>query len=247
MTAQLTLTLVLFAATALSAQTTGTPPVAGNPSAAAPATSRPDSTYVVIKKTYPVVYSRSADDQKLHGTVVIAVLFNEAGAVESSEVTSGDPLLARCVTLAIGKWQIEPFIHEGKPGKVKVPLTFEFIYDNPPVSFATGDPASQPAGPTPSAIISSEHLAQKYLDNKVVPEYPEAAKARHVQGTVELAAAVGKDGVIQELVPLSEANPLLGKAAWEAVRQWHFKPFIFQGKPSAFNTYIHVSYTMSAM
>src|ERR1700694_2125679 len=106
----ITLAWVLVAAASLSAQTPAPPPRAAIPPAAAPAASPqakplPDSTQVVLKTRFPVNYSPAAEEKKLHGTVVLSVLFNEAGAEESAEITGGDPDLARCALESIPKWQ----------------------------------------------------------------------------------------------------------------------------------------------
>ncbi len=166
--------------------------------------------------------------------------------MESFEVTSGDPALGECVTATIGKWRIEPFIRDGKPVKVKVPLTFEFVYGPPPVGFTTGqEPPTAPSGPIPYRVILGAGFAdQKLCDKKVQPIYPEEAKHSRIQGTVVFAATVGKDGSISELDLLS-GHPLLARAAWDAVRQWHYKPYLYAGSPVAYDTRIQVNFALA--
>jgi TonB family protein len=246
------LALLLFAAASLSAQAPETPPAAANApaEAQAPESSEhkpiPDSAHVIIKESFPVVYSKSAEDKKLHGKVVLSVLFNEAGTTESSEVSSGDPRLAECVTAAIGKWRIEPFIRDGKPVKVKVPLTFEFIHDDPPISFATGDAVGPEADPGANAIILGDPLEQKLLQKKAPPEYPEPARKAGIAGSVVFFASVGKDGAIRELHFVS-GPPLLAKAAEDAVRQWRYQPYLYGGHPVAFDIRIQVNFTLTPL
>jgi TonB family protein len=247
------LALLLLAATALFAQTqeaapsatsTATPPA----QATAPANAKPipDSVYFVLTKSYPTIYSDKAEKAKLRGPVLLSILFNEAGAVESTEVVSGDPVLAQCAITSLEKWEIQPYFRGGKAVKVKVPMSFEFIYDEPPISFTTGEATSQPAGATADRIVLSRELAQNHVinDKRPRPQYPSEAKSRGIQGTVTFGATVGKDGAIYSLV-LASGHPLLAQAAAEAVRQWHYKPLILHGQPVYHDIRVDVHFELS--
>jgi len=75
--------------------------------------------------------------------------------------------------------------------------------------------------------ISTMELAR--LVHRVEPVYPYIAKAAHVSGVVELTAVVGTDGRIRELKALS-GNPLLVRAAIDAVSQWIYAPPVLNGE-----------------
>jgi protein TonB len=79
---------------------------------------------------------------------------------------------------------------------------------------------------------------------KVQPVYPPQAKFAHIQGTVTFAAVIGTDGAIRELYVVS-GDQSLAKAAWDAVRQWHYKPFLYHGRAVAFDTRILVNFFFS--
>lgn len=244
MTPTTALAVVLLAVLPLGAQTPAAPPPTPAPAVqSAPAASPnplPDSAYVAIQKSFPVIYSDSAHNNKLHGTVVLAVLFNEAGAQESAEITSGDPILAQCAIDSVRKWRIAPFIHDGRPTKAKVPLTFEFVHEDSAVNFATGEAPVETSGAGVNHVILDIPTALK----KVQPAYPPEAKAAHIQGTVTFAAVIGSDGAIRELYVVS-GEQSLAKAAWDAVRQWHYKPFLYHGRAVAFDTRILVNFLLS--
>jgi len=249
------LALLLFAAASLCARTPpdtllpGTAPTSQAPAAAsAGAKSLPDSIHVIAKESFPVIYSKGAEDKKLDGTVVLSVLFNEAGTVENSEVSSGDPMLAECVNTSIGKWRIEPFIRDSKPVKVKVPLTFEFVYGPAPVSFSVGqNPPAPPSGPVPNRVILGAGFGNLKLgDKEVQPIYPQEAKSSRIQGTVVFAVTIGKDGAIRAIYLVS-GPPMLTKAAWDAVRQWHYKPYLYGGSPVAYDTRVQVNFTLASL
>jgi len=87
-------------------------------------------------------------------------------------------------------------------------------------------------------------VAERYLMQRVEPVYPEAAREQRIQGQVLLEATVGKDGTVQDLKVIS-GDPQLATAAADAVRQWHFLPFLKAGKPVEFQTQIAVDFRLS--
>jgi TonB family protein len=90
---------------------------------------------------------------------------------------------------------------------------------------------------------SDSPLGNGYLLERVEPQYPEAAKQKHVQGPVMLHALVGADGSVKELSVIS-GDPQLVKAATDAVRQWRFKPHQLKGKAVEFETRITVNFAL---
>ena len=65
------------------------------------------------------------------------------------------------------------------------------------------------------------------------PIYPLEAAAARVQGTVILDVQVDERGV-PEHIEVLKSVPILDAAAIEAVRQWRWTPFVFQGNPTPF-------------
>jgi len=89
----------------------------------------------------------------------------------------------------------------------------------------------------------SSQLASEYIARRVEPEYPEQARAQHIQGPVVLQVVVGKDGSVEKLETIS-GDPQLATAAADAVQQWRFKPFLRNGQPEEFQTRITVSFRL---
>ncbi len=81
-------------------------------------------------------------------------------------------------------------------------------------------------------------------DKFVEPIYPPDAKAAGIQGSVVLDAVIGKDGMISSLKPVS-GPPELTKAAWVAVKQWTYKPYLLNGDPVAVETTITVTFALA--
>ena len=94
---------------------------------------------------------------------------------------------------------------------------------------------------TPAPI--SPPSANSYLLQRVEPEYPEAARQQHIQGPVVLNVLVGRSGAVRELTVIS-GDPLLAKAATDAVRQWRFNPHLLKGKAVEFETRITVNFAL---
>jgi TonB family protein len=78
----------------------------------------------------------------------------------------------------------------------------------------------------------------------VPPDYPLLARQMKVQGAVSLQALIARDGSIQELQILSGPG-ILATAAREAVKQWHFKPYLQNGQPVETQARITVNFTIS--
>lgn len=87
-------------------------------------------------------------------------------------------------------------------------------------------------------------VEQGLLIRDVKPIYPRLAQAAAVQGEVVLQAVIGKDGRIENLHAVS-GNPLLVRAALDAVQQWRYRPYLLNGEPVEVETQITVRFTVS--
>jgi protein TonB len=94
-----------------------------------------------------------------------------------------------------------------------------------------------------SRIRVSSGVTQGLRIKYVEPTYPSIAKTAHVQGTVILAAVIGKDGAIENLHVVS-GHPLLQGAAMDAVKQWRYRPYILNGEPVEVDTQVIVNFNL---
>ena len=90
----------------------------------------------------------------------------------------------------------------------------------------------------------SQGVTQGMVLHRVQPTYPPLARTARVQGSVVLAAVIGKDGTIQNLHVIS-GHPLLTQAALDAVKQWRYRPYILNGEPVEVDTQVTVNFTLS--
>jgi protein TonB len=105
-------------------------------------------------------------------------------------------------------------------------------------------PVAVPKVATPQKIRVSQGVAQGNLVHQVTPVYPPIAKAARVQGSVQLAATISKDGTIQNLRVIS-GHPMLVQSALDAVKQWRYKPYFLNGEPVEVETQITVNFTLA--
>lgn len=98
---------------------------------------------------------------------------------------------------------------------------------------------SRPVLAPPKRIRVSQGVTRGLLIQKIEPRYPPLARQARVQGEVVLKAIVSKEGNIKEL-ELVSGHPMLAPAAIEAVKQWHYRPFLLNGEPVEVETQVTV-------
>lgn len=149
---------------------------------------------------------------------------------------------------------VESNPHESQPGDL---VLFE---SHKPISggrtsrqISSKDPAAEVL-PSATANPGSTHskieviptqAAMGRLVQRIEPEYPNAARQQHIQGTVLLDVIVNTDGAVDGLSLISGESQLMAAAA-EAVRQWHFQPLIKNGQPRKFESRIAIDFTLAA-
>ena len=95
--------------------------------------------------------------------------------------------------------------------------------------------------PTLATVRVSQGVSQGLVIKRVQPKYPQAALAVHAGGAVLIEATVNKEGNISNLKVLN-GDPILAKAALDAVRQWRYKPYYLDGEPVEIQTQITVNF-----
>jgi protein TonB len=101
-------------------------------------------------------------------------------------------------------------------------------------------PSANPASSLePSSVPEETSLA--LLVHKVDPDYPQQALSQHIEGPVVLQAWIARDGTVRDL-KLVKGYFVLGKAAFDAVKQWRFKPYTPNGKAIDFQTMLTVNF-----
>jgi TonB family protein len=92
------------------------------------------------------------------------------------------------------------------------------------------------------AEITKEN-ADEHLVKRIEPDYPPLAKAARIQGKVLLKATISEDGDVTAVNVVS-GHPMLIPSAVEAVKKWHYKPFLVDGQAAVVRTEIEVPFSL---
>jgi TonB family protein len=126
-------------------------------------------------------------------------------------------------------------------------------------SSAQPDPTAQPA-PVPQkslADIAKEQRAKRadiaeerrskrdgdplQIVKRVAPTYPAIAKQRRISGSLLVEADVDKMGKVTNM-QLVSGPTVFRDAAFEAIKQWQFKPAVLNGQPIGQKTQIRLQF-----
>jgi protein TonB len=95
--------------------------------------------------------------------------------------------------------------------------------------------------PSLASLRVSQGVSQGLLIKRVQPKYPQAALTVRTQGAVQIEATINKEGTVINPKVLS-GDPVLARAAVEAVRQWRYKPYYLDGTPVEIQTQITINF-----
>ncbi|PYY08066.1 MAG: hypothetical protein DMG69_16725 [Acidobacteria bacterium] len=96
---------------------------------------------------------------------------------------------------------------------------------------------------TSQPVVLPEETAKQYLVRRVEPAFPGAARQQRIHGRVDVNVIVGKDGSVEGIGQVS-GDPQLMRAAADAIRQWHFKPYLQNGQPVKFQSRITLNFAL---
>ena len=99
-------------------------------------------------------------------------------------------------------------------------------------------PPSQSAKPERASLDITEPIR---VIKKVPPVYPLVAKTRRLSGSVVVQGTVDKNGRINDLQLIS-GPPLFREAAFDALKQWVFKPARLNGQPIDQTTTVRIEF-----
>jgi protein TonB len=97
----------------------------------------------------------------------------------------------------------------------------------------------------PQRVAVSGGVTEGLLVFHTTPIYPPIAIAARVSGTVVLAAAISKSGLIENLRVLS-GPAMLHNSAMDAVKNWRYRPYLLNGQPVEVETTINVVFSMGS-
>jgi TonB family protein len=194
----------------------------------------PASNLKKLDSSPAVEFPRELSAYEVADTVAIEVTVSTEGKVRKAKAVSGKiPVLKDAAEKTVKKWEFEPYLVNGTPVPVRTQITLNF--NN------TLDHYRDPNGDAP--VHLDEKSAKALIAKSIQPQYPPDARQAHIQGAVELRVIVGKDGRVHALHIIT-GHPLLAAAAYNAVRQWEFKPYVENGKTLPVDTNETVTFSI---
>lgn len=169
---------------------------------------------------------------------------------------ASDPVWGIEATAVIGQWRFTPATQNG----IAVPAqcTVDFVWGARELDFsklalvrqAMDEKAAAPPDAAPRSTDDPRDMQSTRITvpapvqaGKLViwgpPEYPAAAIASGLRGTVRLRVLVGVDGRVLQADAL-DGDPVLIKAATDAVKQWMYLPTLLNGTPTEVTTEVDV-------
>lgn len=100
---------------------------------------------------------------------------------------------------------------------------------------------SSPEESTAGRVVVPAATMENNLISSRVPIFPEAAKANGIEGRVVMQAFINKDGSVGHLHVIS-GDPVLRRAATDAVSTWRYRPYLVNGEPVDVSTTVSVDF-----
>lgn len=97
--------------------------------------------------------------------------------------------------------------------------------------------------PSPERINIHGNVMAPKIKSRVEPTYPAEARKNHIEGTVRLRVIIATDGSVQQ-VQVVLGDPILARAAMDAVRQWKFEPTLLNGQAVEVDSEIEVNFQL---
>jgi TonB family protein len=194
-------------------------------------------------------------------TAPVAPVVHPAPSRQEEPVAPAIPVVSKPVPAAAAKPAPKPKTATATPLELNGGLV---VYEHGKVVFRMGPTEKESPPKAEPGVVASGSIQQAatreddgsavpastsppsangYLLERVEPRYPEAARQQHIQGPVVLNVLVGTTGLVRETSVIS-GDPLLAKAATDAVRQWRFNSHQLNGKAVEFETRITVNFAL---
>lgn len=173
---------------------------------------------------------------------------NELGLPSHFEMpNASEPIWASEATALLDQWRFTPGTRNGIA--VPVACTVELVWGERDLNFSKLDqvrqamdqqtavppaasplPIAEPGGRETAGIGMDADAQAKKLMIRIPPEYPPAARAAGLRGTVRLRLLIGADGHVRDTAVM-DGDPALTNAAADAVKQWVYQPTLLNGAP----------------
>ncbi len=164
----------------------------------------------------PEIAWPSVRSGKTSGALSLYVSMDTSGRIrETFPLNSDNPGLNDAARQQVQKWQFKPAVSNGTPVQVESILTFAF--------------STEVENPVP---VLSDTDARKLATNTVEPQIAPGSAAQGTSFTVRVTVDV--DGKLAGVDNLNKLPGVLFLSAYNALQQWHFRPYLIDGKPDVY-------------
>jgi TonB family protein len=189
---------------------------------------------------------RTSEASNRHSTETVTVpdvvthpdLSSKSTSTEDSLAASADPAMeASSVITVVRRPRKEQL--KGEENAADAAPTVASAGDGAPLDNLLVAPAGVPKLNAPV----SQGASSAVLEQSVQPVYPSFALQRRLEGEVVVEATVAADGSVQNARAI-RGQSLLAQAAVEAVRRWHYRAALLNGKPVATQTQVTINFNL---
>jgi TonB family protein len=128
-----------------------------------------------------------------------------------------------------------------KPQEKDLSYIGDFIYVDGGFRYVNTEIFQALSTAPPGRIREGGNVAAATITRQVPPVYPAEARAAHTEGPVVLHVILNTEGKVRQVTAIS-GDPVLTKAAIDAVRQWEYKPTLLNGTPVEVDTTVTVTF-----
>jgi TonB family protein len=191
------------------------------------------------------VRQRCTDVKWNTGTERVLCFDEASGSLLSVEYPRAEnqtpPDISRVEYSAFNKLGDKRVPYEVRAFRGRTPIATIKVTDVTPITEGGAAPF---APPTNSEFWPKcdEHVQHAELVKRVRPNYPTNARSNGEEGRVIFYAVIETDGTLSDLTLIQPATPTLDSAAYDAVRQWRYKPVACGSTPIRIETSIAVDF-----
>ena len=131
---------------------------------------------------------------------------------------------------------------QAPPGENALVLSGHLLSSTPNSSALANVLSVPPRLPQPAMPVS-QGISEGMVEYRVKPSYPSQARTMRLEGPVLLQAVITENGTVQDL-KVVRGQPILARAAVDAVRQWRYRPYRLNGKPVRMQTEITIDFKL---
>jgi TonB family protein len=144
------------------------------------------------------------------------------------------------------KWRIKPIAIDGYPVQVESAMSFHFdtTLSDATQPATSSTPAAASSASAPITVRTSPAILRALLISDPQPEYPAAAKQKHIQGAVVLTLTLDEGGVPKDIRVVSSPDDSLTQSAVAAVKQWRYKPYLLNSVPVQVQSTVTLSFDL---